>query len=143
RVGERRRAPRARPRAPRGPPPLTPRRHPRRVTSLHPPMARTWTEVLGDAEGPYETETARQGFVSRLRDSLSRSRRALTEQIAIAAFDPADDSSWERLGEGLPTAHLGGPAKAGVLRRPQAPAEGGGPAEARAPAMPAHLRADA
>src|SRR5437764_1067347 len=55
-------------------------------------MPRTWTELLGDAEGPYETETARQGFVSRLRDSLSRSRRALTEQIAAAAFDPADDA---------------------------------------------------
>src|SRR5919201_197662 len=60
-------------------------------------MARTWTELLGDAEVPYETEAARQGFLGRLRGSLSRSRRALTEQIAAAAFDPADDASWERL----------------------------------------------
>src|SRR5581483_5566044 len=50
-------------------------------------MARSWTELLGDAEGPYETETARQGFVGRLRQSLSRSRRALTEQIAAMLGD--------------------------------------------------------
>ena len=63
-------------------------------------MPRTWTELLGDAEGPYETETARQGFVSRLRDSLSRSRRALTEQIDDAHHETqvvhalAAASSW-------------------------------------------------
>src|SRR5438067_8073916 len=83
-------------------------------------MARTWTELLGDAEGPYETETARQGFVSRLRDSLSRSRRALTEQIAAAAFDPGDAGSWERLEEALLTADVGVPATAELVRRLEA-----------------------
>src|SRR6266571_2685671 len=62
-------------------------------------MARTWAELLGDSEGPYETETARQGFVTRLRDSLSRSRRALPEELAVAAFDPADGAPWARLAE--------------------------------------------
>src|SRR5256885_3832649 len=93
-------------------------------------MPRTWTELLGDAEGPYETETARQGFVSRLRDSLSRSRRALTEQIAAAAFDPADDASWERLEEALLTADVGVSATPELLRRLQAPQGGGGPRRA-------------
>src|SRR5437773_146966 len=88
-------------------------------------MARTWTELLGDAEGPYETETTRQGFVSRLRDSLSRSRRALTEQIAAAAFDPADDASWERLEEALLTADVGVPATAELVRRLEARQDGG------------------
>ena len=83
-------------------------------------MPRTWTELLGDAEGPYETETARRGFVSRLRDSLGRSRRALTEQIAAAAFDPADDASWERLEEALLTADVGVPATAELVRRLEA-----------------------
>src|SRR5881397_535854 len=83
-------------------------------------MARTWTELLGDAEGPYETETTRQGFVSRLRDSLSRSRRALTEQIAVAAFDPADDASWERLEEALIQADVGVRATAELVRRLEA-----------------------
>ena len=83
-------------------------------------MARTWAELLGDAEGPYETETARQGFVTRLRDSLSRSRRALTEQLAVAAFDPADQGSWERLEEALLTADVGVSATAELIRRLEA-----------------------
>src|SRR5215475_4432209 len=83
-------------------------------------MARTWTELLGDAEGPYETETARQGFVSRLRDSLGRSRRALTEQIAAVAFDPTDDASWERLEEALLFGDVGVPATAELVRRLEA-----------------------
>ena len=53
------------------------------------------------ARGPYETETTRRGFAARLRDSLSRSRRALTEQISAIAFDPEDSESWERLEEAL------------------------------------------
>src|SRR5438552_17977880 len=95
-------------------------------------MARTWTELLGDAEGPYETETARQGFVSRLRDSLSRSRRALTEEIAAAAFDPGDESSWERLEEALLTADVGVPATAELIRRLEARQEVGDLGEALA-----------
>src|SRR6478735_12650978 len=86
-------------------------------------MTRTWTELLGDAEGPYETETTRQGFVSRLRDSLSRSRRALTEQIAVAAFDPGDSASWERLEEALLTADVGVKATAELVRRLEARGE--------------------
>jgi len=95
-------------------------------------MARTWTELLGDSEGPYETETTRQGFVSRLRDSLSRSRRALTEQIAAAAFDPADAASWERLEEALLTADVGVPATAELVRRLEARQEVGDLGEALA-----------
>ena len=83
-------------------------------------MARTWAELLGDAEGPYETETARQGFVTRLRDSLSKSRRALTEQLAVAAFDPGDQESWERLEEALLMADVGVAATAELVRRLEA-----------------------
>src|SRR5579884_3723088 len=83
-------------------------------------MARTWGELLGDAEGPYETETARRGFVGRLRESLSRSRRALTDQIAAAAFDPADEASWERLEEALLTADVGVKATAELVTRLEA-----------------------
>jgi fused signal recognition particle receptor len=83
-------------------------------------MPRTWTELLGDAEGPYETEAARQGFVRRLRDSLSRSRRALTEQLAVAAFDPGDEASWARLEVALLTAAVGVPATAELVRRLEA-----------------------
>src|SRR5256714_15677082 len=54
---------------------------------------------------------------SRLRDSLSKSRRALTEQIAAAAFDPGDDLAWERLEEALIQADVGVPATAELVRR--------------------------
>jgi fused signal recognition particle receptor len=102
-------------------------------------MARTWAELLGDAEGPYETETTRQGFVTRLRDSLSRSRRALTEQIAVAAFDPTDGASWERLEEALLTADVGVAATAELVRRLEARQELDGLAEALAEEIAAML----
>src|SRR4051812_44917366 len=86
-------------------------------------MARSWTQLLGDAEGPYETEVERSGFFGRLRDSLSKSRRALTEQIAVTAFDPGDSESWERLEEALLTADVGVRATAELVRRLEARGE--------------------
>ena len=83
-------------------------------------MARSWAEFLGDGEGPYETEVARRGFAARLRESLSRSRRALTEQLAVAAFDPDDSASWERLEEALLGADVGVPATAELVARLEA-----------------------
>ena len=83
-------------------------------------MARSWAEFLGDAEGPYETEVTRKGFASRLRESLSRSRRALTEQLAVAAFDPDDAASWERLEEALLGADVGVRATAELVERLEA-----------------------
>src|SRR3954451_18230523 len=83
-------------------------------------MARSWAEFLGDSEGPYETQEAQRSFVGRLRDSLSKSRRALTEQLAVAAFDPSDDASWERLEEALINADVGVRATAELVRRLEA-----------------------
>jgi fused signal recognition particle receptor len=83
-------------------------------------VARSWTQLLGDAEGPYETDVERAGFFGRLRDSLSRSRRALTEQLAAAAFDPADEEAWERLEEALIQADVGVRATAELVRRLEA-----------------------
>src|SRR5438128_7840923 len=83
-------------------------------------MARTWAELLGDAEGAEEAEAERRGFLGRLRESLGKSRRALTEQLAVAAFDPADDASWERLEEALIFADVGVRATAELIRRLEA-----------------------
>jgi fused signal recognition particle receptor len=83
-------------------------------------MARSWAELLGDAEGPEETESERRGLFGRLRDSLGKSRRALTEQLQVAAFDPADDASWERLEEALIYADVGVRATAELVRRLEA-----------------------
>src|SRR5215210_6893897 len=83
-------------------------------------MARSWAQLLGDAEGPQEGEEERRGFFGRLRESLSKSRRALAEQIVVAAFDPADDASWERLEEALIQADVGVRATAELVRRLEA-----------------------
>ncbi len=57
---------------------------------------------------------------ARLRDSLSKSRRALTQQLVLGAFDPADEEAWERLEEALITADVGIPATAEIVRRLEA-----------------------
>jgi fused signal recognition particle receptor len=86
-------------------------------------VSRTWGELLGDdvAAGPEAAEAA--GFFSRLRGSLGKSRRALTEQIAAAAFDPADEAAWERLEEALIAADVGVPSTAELVRRLEARGE--------------------
>ena len=83
-------------------------------------MARSWSELLGEAEASPESDAERAGFFGRLRESLSKSRRALAQQLAVAAFDPADEAAWERLEEGLISADLGVTATAEVVRRLEA-----------------------
>jgi fused signal recognition particle receptor len=83
-------------------------------------MARSWAELLGDDEDEQETEEEREGFFGRLRDSLGKSRRALTDQIAEAAFDTGDEEAWERLEEALVAADVGVPATAELVRRLEA-----------------------
>ncbi len=88
-------------------------------------MARSWAELLGE-NGAGETDAEeRSGFFSRLRDSLGKSRRALTEQIGVASFDPADDASWERLEEALIAADVGVPATAELVQRLEARGDAG------------------
>src|SRR6188472_2081224 len=87
-------------------------------------MSRTWGELLGDADAaPEQDEAERAGFFGRLRDSLGKSRRALTEQIAAAAFDPTDDEAWERLEEALIAGDVGVRATAELVRRLEARGE--------------------
>jgi fused signal recognition particle receptor len=75
---------------------------------------------LGEPGAAPESEAARAGLFSRLRDSLSKSRRALTEEIAVTAFDPGDATSWERLEEALIAADVGVPATAELVQRLEA-----------------------
>jgi len=79
----------------------------------------TWSALLGDEERVEEQE-AEPGFFGKLRDSLGKSRRALTGQLAAAAFDPADDEAWERLEEALIAADVGVPATAELVQRLEA-----------------------
>jgi fused signal recognition particle receptor len=83
-------------------------------------MARSWAELLGEDGAAPEAEAERSGMFARLRDSLGKSRRALTEQIGVAAFDPGDSASWERLEEALIAADVGVPATAELVQRLEA-----------------------
>ncbi len=80
-------------------------------------MARSWSQLLGEENAAPEPDAERGGLFSRLRDSLGKSRRALTEQLAAAAFDPGDGEAWERLEEALIAADVGVPATAELVRR--------------------------
>jgi fused signal recognition particle receptor len=82
-------------------------------------MARSWSELLGEEARPQDEEE-RRGWLGRVRESLSKSRRALSEQIALAAFDPQDDEAWERLEEALIAADVGVRSTAELVRRLEA-----------------------
>jgi fused signal recognition particle receptor len=83
-------------------------------------LPRSWGQLLGEEGAQPEPEAERSGLFSRLRDSLSKSRRALTAEIASAAFDPGDDAAWERLEEALIRADVGVRATAELVQRLEA-----------------------
>jgi fused signal recognition particle receptor len=76
-------------------------------------VSRSWEEFLGGEAPPPEPEAA-GGWFSRLRDSLSASRKALAGELL---YDPADDESWERIEEALIGADVGVPATVEIVRR--------------------------
>jgi fused signal recognition particle receptor len=80
-------------------------------------MARSWAQLLGEADDGSSAEAERGGMFARLRDSLSKSRRALTGELAAATFDPGNDADWERLEEALIMGDVGVPATAELVQR--------------------------
>jgi fused signal recognition particle receptor len=86
-------------------------------------VARSWAELLGEENAQPEPEEVGGGLFSRLRDSLSKSRRALTQELASAAFDPGDELAWERLEEALIRGDVGVRATAELIRRLEARGE--------------------
>src|SRR5437660_5498153 len=80
-------------------------------------MPRSWSQLLGEENAQPEPEEDRAGLFSRLRDSLSKSRRALTAELASAAFDPGAATAWERLEEALIRADVGVRATAELVQR--------------------------
>jgi fused signal recognition particle receptor len=95
-------------------------------------VPRTWTELLGEPDSRPADDEERRGLFGRLRDSLGKSRRALTDQLAEIAFDPTDDEAWERLEEALIAADVGVRATAELVRRLEARGEIGDLREALA-----------
>jgi fused signal recognition particle receptor len=88
-------------------------------------VATSWEEILdlGDRaaarSAPREAEAAdeQRGVFRRLRDSLAKSRRALSEEVSASLFDRIDDETWERLEEALIFADVGAPTTARIVER--------------------------
>jgi fused signal recognition particle receptor len=90
-------------------------------------VARDWSELFivdgaaaGDpasliaAQGATETQPA--GRLRRLRESLRRTRQALSSEIQATLFDELDDQTWERLEEALIYADVGARTTAKVVQ---------------------------
>ncbi len=72
-----------------------------------------------------DESAARGRWFGRFRDSLSRSRRAMTAQLASGAFDPSDAATWERIEEGLIAADVGVTSTVAIVGRLEAEAASG------------------
>jgi fused signal recognition particle receptor len=87
-------------------------------------MPTSWQEIIDlgaretvSAAAAPEPEPERRGVFRRLRESLSKSRQALTEEISASLFDRIDEETWERLEEALILADVGAPTTAAVVER--------------------------
>jgi fused signal recognition particle receptor len=88
-------------------------------------MARDWNDLFilnGASAGPFagasqaEDDTEpRMGRFRRLRESLRRTRQALTSEIQATLFEELDEASWERLEEALIYADVGAQTTAKVV----------------------------
>jgi fused signal recognition particle receptor len=98
-------------------------------------MARDWQELFivngaavrtGDEDaGSEAAEEAPQGRFRRLRDSLRRTRQALTAEIQATLFEDLNDETWERLEEALIYADVGAKTTAKVVSELEQEATGG------------------
>jgi fused signal recognition particle receptor len=95
-------------------------------------MATSWQEILDlgsraatEASSGAESEVERRGVFRRLRESLSKSRKALTEELSASLFDRIDEETWERLEEALILADAGATTTAKVVERLEHEVEGG------------------
>src|SRR4029077_3886037 len=93
-------------------------------------MATSWQEMIdlgsrASANASAEPEEQRRGVFKRLRESLSKSRQALTEEISASLFDRIDDETWELLEEALILADAGAPTTAAVVERLEHEVEAG------------------
>jgi fused signal recognition particle receptor len=92
----------------------------------------SWQEIFdlgardaAPADAEPESEERRHGVFRRLRESLSKSRQALVEEVSASLFDRIDEETWERLEEALILADAGAPTTAGVVERLEQEVESG------------------
>src|SRR5438046_1450416 len=105
-------------------------------------MSTEWRDILdlGDRQLREPAERGdegdepgqRSGVFRRLRESLSKSRRALGEEISASVLDRIDEETWERLEEALILADVGAPTTAKVVEQLEQEVGAGGPGDAGA-----------
>ena len=87
-------------------------------------MAREWQDLFivdggpvagGDDGAPAVVEEKRVGRFRRLRESLRKTRQALTSEIQATLFEDLSDETWERLEEALIYADVGAGTTAQVV----------------------------
>ena len=83
------------------------------------------SRVSANASAEPEPSEQRRGVFKRLRESLSKSRQALSEEISASLFDRIDDETWELLEEALILADAGAPTTAAVVERLEHEVEAG------------------
>jgi fused signal recognition particle receptor len=96
-------------------------------------MARDWADLFlvdgaakGDAEPAAEAEERRVGRFRRLRESLRKTRQALTSEIQATLFEgDLSEETWERLEEALIYADVGASTTAHVVEQLEREATGG------------------
>jgi fused signal recognition particle receptor len=77
-----------------------------------------WEELIGgETSAESEADEPRRGRFARLRESLRKSRQALTAELSSSLFDQIDEGTWERLEEALILADVGASATADVVGR--------------------------
>ena len=96
-------------------------------------MARTWQELFVTSDGgapepaadPAEGDGLRRGFLSRLRENMSKTRQALGAELQATMFERLDDEAFERLEEALIAADVGAPTTAKIVERLEGEVETG------------------
>jgi fused signal recognition particle receptor len=94
-------------------------------------MAPSWQEAvdLGDEPvapgGGGQPAPERRGALTRLRESLSRSRQALQAELSASLGEKVDAEAFERIEEALILADVGAPTTAEVVGRLEAEVEAG------------------
>jgi len=97
-------------------------------------MGVTWADVFEtDVGSPGSSRTTdgaigeerSRGAFKRLRESLSRSRRALVSELGGSLFERIDSSTWEQLEEALVMADVGVPVTARVVAELERQVESG------------------
>src|SRR2546421_141132 len=95
-------------------------------------MARDWSEVFivdggppVGADGKPEPEERQVGRFRRLRESLRKTRQALSSEIRATLFEDLSDATWERLEEALIYADVGAATTARVVAQLEGEATAG------------------